>query len=94
MKHHYRAPLLYLLVFTAACLVAFVPSGLNEFGKIVLLICTIPWSLLFQLLVLFFIHEGYGPQASVVLSILAGLLNAGILFLMSKRTSGVKQVNA
>lgn len=85
MRHELKAPILYSCIFAATFLIAWIPNDIGRVGELLLLICTLPWSIVSQFLVLFFIHEGVGFEAQIILSILAGLLNTAILFLLAKR---------
>lgn len=90
MRHELKAPLLYSFIFAVSFLTALIPNGIGRVGELLLLICTLPWSIVSQFLVLFFIHEGVGFEAQFILSVLAGLVNTIILFLLAKRKGGVE----
>ena len=84
MKHEYKAPIIYVLSFVFVILLAIIPSPVIETGRLLVLIWTIPWSLVYQFIVLFMIHEGYGAETRLTLALVAAMLNAGILFYWGK----------
>lgn len=78
-------PITYLIVIGIGMLFAFPMEKDNDTSFFFLIVMTLPWSIIGFLVIMFAIHQGFKNETGLVTFIITALLNAFLMYLLSRR---------